>query len=698
MKNIILKVNGMSCTNCAKGIQKNLEKNNITEVNVNFSTSEVSFIAKDDNDINKAKYLIKKMGYVIYDEKIKQKLKISKLEKYFYTSLFFTIPLFLHMFLPKENILHNPVIQFFLCLPVFIIGLKYFGKSAWNSIKMKFPNMDVLIFIGSTSAFLYSLIGWIIFNNTSQVYNYMFFETCATIITLVLLGNLLEHNSIKKTTSSISDLTKMQHTIAKREVDGLVEEIKIDETKVNDILIVNTGDIVPIDGKIIEGSCSVDESMITGESLPISKNIDDNVIGGTIITNGNIKIKVINEKEDTVLSKIILLIKDAQKSKPKIQRTGDKISAIFVPVVITISILTLILGYYFFNLTFQEALLRSIAVLVISCPCAMGLATPTAVMVGVGIAAKNGILIKGGDTLEKLAEIKTIAFDKTGTLTNGNFEIEKLVVNGTENESEIKNIIYNLEKHSSHPIAKSLCKIYKKFATNLEASKIIEKKGKSIIGTINNQKYEIGSSKIKDTKDDFDVYLYREEKLIAKLKIYDQIKHRTKETIENINLKYNTILVSGDSRRKCKNISKKLNIKEIYSEQTPIDKIDIIDKLAQKSPTIMVGDGINDAPALEKATIGISLSDSTQIAIKSADIVLLNKNTIEKLPLTLDIGKHTLLTIKQNLFWAFSYNIIAIPLAILGLLNPMWAALFMAFSDIVVIGNSIRLRYKNIFS
>jgi len=695
MKNIILKVNGMSCTNCAKGIQKNLENNNVKEVNVNFSSSEVSFIAINDNDINKTKQLIKKMGYTIYDEKIKQ--KISKLEKYFFTSLFFTIPLFSHMFLSKENILHNPLVQFILCLPVFIIGIKFFGKSAWNSIKMKFPNMDVLIFIGSTSAFLYSLIGWIIFNNTEQVYNYMFFETCATIITLVLLGNLLEHNSIKKTTSSITDLSKMQHTIAKREINGLVEEIKIDETKVNDILIVNAGDIVPIDGKIIEGSCSVDESMLTGESLPISKFNNDNVIGGTIVTNGNIKIKVTNKKEDTVLSKIILLIKDAQKSKPKIQRTGDKISAIFVPVVITISILTIITGYYFFNLTFQEALLRSIAVLVISCPCAMGLATPTAVMVGVGIAAKKGILIKGGDTLEKLADIKTIAFDKTGTLTSGDFEIEKLFINGNENESEIKNIIYNLEKHSSHPIAKSLCKTYKKFATNLKASKIIENKGKSIVGIINNQKYEIGSSKIKDIEDDFDIYLYREEKLIAKLKLYDQIKHRTKETIEKINSKYNTILISGDSKKKCNSISEKLHIKETYSEQTPIDKINLIDRLVQKNPTIMVGDGVNDAPALEKATIGISLSDSTQIAIKSADIVLLDKNTIEKLPQALDVGKHTLLTIKQNLFWAFSYNIIAIPLAILGLLNPMWAALFMAFSDIVVIGNSIRLRYKNIF-
>lgn len=697
MKNIILKVNGMSCTNCAKGIQKNLETNNVKKVNVNFSSSEVSFIAVDDNDINKTKQLIKKMGYVVYDEKIKQEQKISKLEKYFYTSLFFTLPLFLHMFLPKENMLHNPLVQFFLCLPVFIIGVKYFGKSAWNSIKMKFPNMDVLIFIGSSSAFLYSLIGWIIFNNTAQVYNYMFFETCATIITLVLLGNLLEHNSIKETTSSISDLSKMQHTIAKREIDGLVEEIKIDDTKVNDILIVNTGDIVPIDGKIIEGSCSVDESMITGESLPISKFVDDNVIGGTIVTNGNIKIKITNQKENTVISKIILLIKDAQKSKPKIQRTGDKISAIFVPVVISISILTVIIGYYFFNLTFQEALLRSIAVLVISCPCAMGLATPTAVMVGVGIAAKNGILIKGGETLEKLADIKTIAFDKTGTLTTGDFEIEKLVISGTENETEVKNIIYNLEKHSSHPIAKSLCKTYKKFATNLQTSNIIENKGESVTGTINKLEYEIGSSKIKDIEDDFDVYLYKEKKLIAKLKIHDQIKQKTKETIEKINLKYNTILVSGDSKRKCNSISKKLEIKKTYSEQTPIDKINLIENLVQKNPTIMVGDGINDAPALEKATIGISISDSTQIAIKSADIVLLNKNTIEKLPQALDIGKHTLLTIKQNLFWAFSYNIIAIPLAILGLLNPMWAALFMAFSDIVVIGNSIRLRYKNIF-
>ena len=327
----------------------------------------------------------------------------------------------------------------------------------------------------------------------------------------------------------------------------------------------------------------------------------------------------------------------------------------------------------------------------------MGLATPTAVMVGIGRAAKNGILIKGGDTLEKLASIKNIVFDKTGTLTTGEFEVSELnIING--DEKEIKNIIYNLELNSSHPIASSLCNAFAKYNEPLELSQIIEKKGISISAIINNEQYTIGSSKIITLDNKYDLYLLKNGNQIATLNIIDSLKPKTKEVVNQItNLGYDTTLLSGDKKEKCEQTGSLIGISNIISECLPNEKLSSIENLQSISPTAMVGDGINDAPALAKASVGISLVNATQIAIQSADVVLLNKNDLDQLPKSLLIGKHTLLTIKQNLFWAFAYNIFAIPLAISGLLNPMWGALFMAFSDVVVIGNSIRLRYKKIF-
>jgi Cu+-exporting ATPase len=437
--------------------------------------------------------------------------------------------------------------------------------------------------------------------------------------------------------------------------------------------------------------------MITGESLPVNKKINDRIIGGTIITDGNIKMIVTKIGEDTLLSQIINLVKDAQNNKPNIQKIGDTISAIFVPLVISISTLTFLIGHFYFLIDFQDALLRSIAVLVISCPCAMGLATPTAVMVGIGRAAKSGILIKGGDTLEKLAYIKNIVFDKTGTLTTGEFEVSELnIING--DEKEIKNIIYNLELNSSHPIASSLCNAFAKYNEPLELSQIIEKKGISISAIINNEQYTIGSSKIITLDNKYDLYLLKNGNQIATLNIIDSLKPKTKEVVNQItNLGYETTLLSGDKKEKCEQTGSLIGISNIISECLPNEKLSSIENLQSISPTAMVGDGVNDAPALAKASVGISLVNATQIAIQSADVVLLNKNDLDQLPKSLLIGKHTLLTIKQNLFWAFAYNIFAIPLAISGLLNPMWGALFMAFSDVVVIGNSIRLRYKKIF-
>ena len=692
---ITLHVEGMTCNNCANGIKVHLEKNLIENVNVNFSLSEVSFSENNTSDKKHIISLVEEIGYKV-KKKQSKKSRFSKVDVLFLISLFFTIPLFSHMFLDHSNILHDPIIQLVLCLPVYFVGLIYFGKSALNSLKTGVPNMDVLIFIGSSAAFFYSLYGWWLFYGTIEVHNYMFFETSATIITLVLLGNVLEHRSVKQTTTALKDLSKIKNTVAKKVNDDKIVDIKFEDIVKGDILIINSGDIIPTDGTIIWGDCTLDESMLTGESLPIAKKTNNMVIGGTTLLSGSIKIKASEVGNNTILSQIIELVKNAQKEQPEIQKLGDKVSAIFVPVVIGISIFTFFICHYFSNIPFTDSFLRSIAVLVISCPCAMGLATPTAIMVGIGRAAKNGILIKGGNTLEKMASIKNIAFDKTGTITTGNFKILDFnIIEGDENE--IKNIIYNIEKHSSHPIANSLINELKDFSEKLNIKNIEEKNGLGITAQINNDIYFIGKEVSKNKKRKFDVYLKKNNTIIASINLKDEIKEETQKIINNLKEEYTTFLISGDRKEKCDELNKSLLFDEVFSNQSPKDKLKIIEELNKENNTLMIGDGINDAPALSKASLGVSLSNASQIAIQSSEIILLNKKNLKQLPKALKISKHTLLTIKQNLFWAFSYNIIAIPIACLGYLNPMWAALFMAFSDIVVIGNSIRLKFKRIF-
>lgn len=696
-KKIKIKLEGMSCSNCAAGIEKHLKRNGLENVNVNFSTGEASCNIKENQSINLVEGIIKELGYTITKTSNDEHGNISQVEKYFYFTLLFTLPLFSHMFISKENILHDPLIQFLLCLPVYIVGLLYFGRSAFASLKTGILNMDVLIFTGSTAAFLYSIYGCFIFGSTEEINNYLFFETSATIITLVLLGNVLEHKSVQRTTSAIGELSNIQKVIAKKEINGKIIHINYNEIKLNDILVINSGDKIPTDGIIISGSSYIDESMITGESIPLNKKVGNEVIGGTIVNEGNISIRATKIGDDTLLSQIIELVKNAQNNKPSIQKIGDQISSVFVPVVLAISISTFFIGHYFFNIEIQDAFLRSIAVLVISCPCAMGLATPTAVMVGIGRAAKNGILIKGGDTLEKLANIKNIVFDKTGTITTGKFTISELNVIKGDKEN-IKNIIYNIEQHSSHPIAKSLCNEFYNNRVLLKMSDIKENKGISISAKIEGENYTIGSNRICNSKLNADIFITKNNELIATLKIGDEIKSDTTSIMSSLNkMGFHTIMLSGDKKEKCEPIALMTGINETFSEHSPQDKIRKIDELVQQRGTVMLGDGINDAPALAKATVGISLGNATQVAIQSSEVILLNNENLSQLPQAIRIGQHTLLTIKQNLFWAFAYNIIAIPIAIMGLLNPMWGALFMAFSDVVVIGNSIRLRYKNIF-
>ncbi len=705
-QNITLHIEGMDCANCAMGITKSLQKSGMENVHVDFATGEAAFYIKDKNTLQPAIKSVQSLGYKVIDSKLKEENegKLSSIEKRFYLTLPFTVILFFsHMIFSHEFILNQPLVQLILCIPVFIIGIMQFGKSALGSVRIGVPNMDVLIFIGSSSAFIYSLAGMYLYD-AHEAHNYLFFETTATIISLVLLGNVLEHRSVKQTTSAIKDLSALSVSTAK--IVGLqfgkevISEISYKDIPVGAILQVNTGDKIPVDGEIISGEASIDEAMLTGESIPVEKTISDKVIGGTILLAGNFRMRAEKVGNETTLSKIIDLVKKAQQAKPNIQKLGDKISAIFVPVVLGISIITFCLAYFAFHIILQDALMRSIAILVISCPCAMGLATPTAVMVGIGRAAKKGILIKGGNTLEEFAKIKSIVFDKTGTLTTGEFLIKNLVCYNSS-EQEVKDILFQLEQHSSHPIAKSIVKELKGSTATKVFSSITEEKGQGITATdAEKNEYMIGSFKIAKhlTKDhSHNVYILKNNSLIASLDLEDELKINVKESITFLKASgINSVLLSGDSSAKCNALAEKAGIVKVYSEQSPSQKLEIIEKLNSQMPTAMVGDGINDAPALAKATVGISLSNATQVAIQLAQIILLKNNDLSSLAEAHLISKHTLITIKQNLFWAFFYNIVAIPIAASGFLNPMVGALAMAFSDIIVIGNSIRLKTKKL--
>ena len=689
-----LNISGMTCANCAKGIEKHLSKQGIKEVNVDFSNSEAHYLSENTN----VDYVIKEIesiGFKAKKDVIEEK---SIVEKLFAFCLILTIPLFSHMFINENHILQNPILQFFMALPVYIVGCYYFGRSAWNSLKIGVPNMDVLIMMGTTAAFFYSISGTLIFWGTVEAHQYLFFETTATIITLVLLGNVLEHRSVKQTTSAIKDLSSIQNLEAKREkTDGTIETVSFKNIVKEDILLVNSGDKVPTDGTIISGEGYFDESMMTGESHSILKKSNEDVVGGTILLNGNIKMIAKKVGEDTVLSHIIKLIKKAQSNKPNIQRLGDKVSSIFVPVVLLIAILTFTLSYLVFDISLSQAIMRSIAVLVISCPCAMGLATPTAVMVGLGRAAKNGILIKGGNTLEEFAKVKNIVFDKTGTLTTGNFKIDSIDCEDKQRK-EVVNLLYSLELHSSHPIAKSIIKELENEAIVLELEEIKEIKGQGIQAKWKGDLYKLGSAHFVNHKEGKQqLFLFKNNGFLAGINCSDEIKENLKETILEFNKEgLSTTMLSGDKIEKCKSVGNAIGIYNVYGEHLPHEKLEKIDHLNKQGLTAMIGDGINDAPALAKAHVGISLGGSTEVAIESAQIVLLNTENLKQITLAYKISKHTLKTIKQNLFWAFSYNIVAIPIAALGFLNPMWGALFMAFSDVIVIGNSLRLKRKNI--
>lgn len=692
----------MTCSNCANGVKKQLEKIGLEVFNVDYATGEASFKDKPSIDIDAIKKSIASIGYRVVENEFIPDRGMPRIEKLFYFTLIFTIPLFAHMFFSKESLINNVWVQLTLCLPVLYVGITHFGKSAWQSLKIGVPNMDVLIILGILSSFVYSLYGTMSYLGTAELHKYLFYETTATITTLVLLGNVLEKRAVNQTTTAIKELTALGKVTANKVLaNGKIELIEHDQVKVGDILQFNMGDKILADGIVIKGDAILNEAMISGESDPIRKLKNDYVIGGTIVEDGAVTVEVQKVGEETVLSQIIKLVKRAQQDKPNIQRLGDKVSAIFVPTVVLVSVITFILAFFIFGIELQQAIMQSVAVLVISCPCAMGLATPTAVMAGIGRAAKNGILIKGGNALEQFSKINNIVFDKTGTITTGKFNIKSITRYEQTTDQEIKNIVFSIEHYSAHPIAKSIVKQLQPTSEMVELKAVTEQKGLGMMVTdMENNTYRLGSYKILPNSIkpvSHSIYLLKNDELIAGIDIEDHIKDSAFRTINLFNNeRIKTFLLSGDKKEKCEKVGKQINMKVVYAEHMPDQKVERISQIQEHGLTAMVGDGINDAPALTKADIGISLGNATQIAVQSAQIVLLNEGNLTKIHDTYLISKHTLTTIKQNLFWAFFYNVLAIPIAAVGLLNPMIAALAMALSDVMVVGNSIRLKYKKL--
>jgi len=702
MENVQWKVEGMDCSSCALTIHKYLEKQGMKNVKVNSVSGDVSFEMNGDPATPKLIDGLSDLGYHVANQqhiaKKKKPFLSTHLQRFFFC-LPFALVFVLHM-IPGLHIhfLENPWLQLGLTIPVYLVGMDFFGRSAWKSLRNGLPNMNVLVALGSTAAFVYSLYGTL----TGQAENFMFYETSVTIITLVFLGNYLEDASIQSTQRELKKLVKSQKIMANMiAFDDKHQEqifpVENTQLRVGDLILIKSGEQVPIDSKILWGDAHVNEAIVTGESSPVHKYAKDKLIGGSVITDGTIKAQVTAVGDDTVLAGIINMVKQAQGEKPPVQQLADKISAIFVPLVIGIAIVTLGVNWILMK-EFTPALMRSIAVLVIACPCAMGLATPAAIAVGLGRAAKNGILFRNATSLEMFKNITQVVFDKTGTLTTGKFIVSgfKFLVG---EESEFKKIAYSLEKYSNHPIAKSITEDWKT-KDEIRWNKIEEIKGLGMKASDKEgNEYWAGSFNVAKefTKEDnHNIYIVKNNQLLGWIDVKDEIRPEAKSVIDYLHSKsIKTILLSGDRRAKCDALAAQLNIDEVIAEQTPEQKLQKIADLNAAAPTAMVGDGINDAPALAKATIGISMSEASQVAVQSAQVVLMSQG-LKKLPMALGLGKATYVTIKQNLFWAFAYNIVAIPVAAFGFLTPTFGALVMGLSDVVLAINSVRLFVKKV--
>ncbi|WDV48292.1 copper-translocating P-type ATPase [Clostridiaceae bacterium M8S5] len=605
-----------------------------------------------------------------------------------------------------NTILSNGYFQLALATVVqFYVGRRFF-LGAYHSLKGGGANMDVLVITGTLSAYLYSVYS--VFKGLNEYY----FEASAVIITLVLLGKYLETVAKGKTSEAIKKLMDLKAKTARVIRDNIEVEIPIEEVTKGDIIVVRPGEKIPVDGIIKQGNSSIDESMLTGESVPVDKEAGDIVIGATINKYGSFKYEATKIGKDTALAKIIKLVEDAQVSKAPVQRLADKIAGVFVPTVVTIAIITFIATYIYTGV-FSRSLIHAVAVLVIACPCSLGLATPTAIMVGTGKGAENGVLIKGGEYLEKAHKLEAIVLDKTGTITKGKPELTDIKPIGSQ-EDELLLISARAELLSEHPLSKAV--IEKAKDMNIELEEPEEFKaipGKGIESIVDGVNIVIGNRKLMEMKDiNIDavskditelqnqgktaIIVAKEGQVIGTLGIADVIKKSSKQAIEGMkNMDIEVYMLTGDNELTAKTIAKQVGIDNIIADVLPQDKSNIVEKLKQEGKTVgMVGDGINDAPALAIADVGFAIAAGADVAVEAADITLM-RGDLNDVLLAINLSKRTMRTIRQNLFWAFIYNVAGIPLAALGFLNPMIAGGAMAFSSVSVVSNSLRLKkYK----
>ncbi|PCF38466.1 heavy metal translocating P-type ATPase [Staphylococcus delphini] len=715
------KIAGMTCAACSARIERVLQREaGIDQINVNL-VMENGTVKYDPSQITIEEIYerVAKIGYEAFpmetkDETAKRKIDELKRQKAkFIISLILALPLLYTMFghfsflsfIPVPDLLMNGWFQFVLATPIqFVLGWQFY-VGAYKSLKSKSANMDVLVVMGTSAAYFYSL--YLMLTHLGHSGHVpLYFETSAVLITLILLGKYFEMRAKGHASDAISKLAALQVKDAEVEREGKTEMIAIDDVRVGDIVWVRSGQQIPLDGQVIEGSTTVNEAMLTGESMPVEKNIGDTVIGSTINQTNFIKLQVTHVGEDLVLNQIIKVVEEAQNDKPQIQRLADKISNIFVPTVVVLALLSFIV--WFFVVTpfqFTAAFEIFIAVIVIACPCALGLATPTSIMVGSGRAAESGILFKTAEALEQAQHVDTIVFDKTGTITNGEPKVVH-VYHETE-EVAIGAYVKSLEMQSEHPLSKALVDYYNDEAVHT-VSQYETHAGSGISGVIDGNRVRIGSMRFvinndltQDQQDSMHslaeqgatvVGMTINETLVAIIGVRDEPKVEAKAVIETLNKNYDLVMLSGDSEQTAQAIGRELGFTHVIAEVKPDEKSKVVTELQNEGKRVMmVGDGINDAPALMKSDIGVAMGSGSDIALESADIALV-RNHLGGIAETLQLSRLTIKNIKQNLFFAFCYNLIGIPIAAAGFLAPWVAGTAMAFSSVSVVLNALRLK------
>lgn len=732
-------IDGMTCASCALTIEKAVNKlDHVDSAVVNLATEKMT-VTFDDTTLspNVIEECVSESGYEasLFKEETsksqseRHQLAIEKMWHRFWMSAVATIPLlyismgpminlWLPSFLmPDKGPLNYGMIQLLLTLPVMYFG-RIFYQNGFKALFKRHPNMDSLVAIATTAAFIYSLYGlYEILQGDIHYAHQLYFESVAVILTLITLGKYFEILSKGRTSASIEKLLTLSAKEARVIKDGEDYMVPLDKVKIGETILVKPGEKIPLDGHVVAGESSIDESMLTGESIPVEKKVGSKVYGASINRQGSLTIFVEKEAGGSLLSQIINLVEAAQTSKAPIANLADKVSGVFVPFVIVIAILSGLSWYLILGQSFAFSLKIMIAVLVIACPCALGLATPTAIMVASGKAAENGILFKGGEVLEKAHHIDTIVFDKTGTLTKGKPEVVAIKTYGGDKE-EFLGQVASVEKLSNHPLSQTI--VNKAKEKELPLREVMAFKnilGYGLSATINGKTMLVGNANLM-TKNDVNLDLAKADIEIAQeeaqtvvyvsengvlsglITLTDQLKTDSQETVKQLQrLGFNLVLLTGDNKASADAIAQKLGITTVVSEVLPDQKANVILELKEKGGQIaMVGDGINDAPALASSDVGISMSSGTDIAIESADIVLMKPELTDLLK-AMTISKQTIQIIKENLFWAFFYNVLAIPVAmgvlhLFGgpLLNPMLAGLAMAFSSVSVVLNALRLK------